>query len=177
MRILIAGAVVAMLAACQPAAGPDAGADAAPATTTAEGPTPEAFIRSVYETGYSLEPGEGLWSARVDGLIAETHRLTGDGEMGFFEADPICDCQDGTAVLRSVTVTPTGPDKADVAVIQGFSDIPGTTHHKTYNLVREGGAWKIDDMHYSDMGSDFEFLPFQTQLNSWIADAKTGAAG
>ena len=175
MRILIAAAIAVTLAACQPTAEPAKTSDVA--TTPAEGPTPEAFVRSLYDTGYSLEPGEGLWSARVDALVAETRRLTAEGDMGFFEADPICDCQDGTPVLRGVTVTSTGPDKADVAVIQGFADVPGTTHHKTYNLVREGGAWKIDDMHYGDMNSDFEFAPLQAQLNSWIADAKAGAAG
>lgn len=172
MRSLIVAAALA-LAGCQQ--GGEAAKAEAPAAETAKGQTAEAFVRGLYAGGYDLEPGAGLWSARTDALVAETRRLTEPGDIGFFEADPICDCQDGTAVLRSVTVTATGPDSADVAVVQGFAEIAETVHNKTYNLVREGGAWKIDDMHYADMASDFPYSPFRDQLEGWIADASSHA--
>lgn len=171
MRVLIVTAAL-MMAACQPAAETEAKAET-PVVVEAQGA--EAFVRGLYTEAYDIEPGRGLWSARTDALVAETYRLTEPGEMGFFEADPICDCQDGTAVLTSIAVTATGPDSADAVVVQGFREMPDTVHHKTYNLIREGGAWKIDDMHYGDMDSEFPYSPFRDQLEGWIADAPAGA--
>jgi hypothetical protein len=172
--ILMLTAASLALAACNQPAETAEAAPTAPAATQAE-QTPEAYVRGVYAGGYDVEPGQGLWSARTDALVAETRRLTEPGEIGFFEADPICDCQDGTPVLRSVAVTSTGPDSADVSVVQGFSDVADTVHNKTYNLVREGGAWKIDDMHYADMSSEFPYSPFRDQLEGWIADVSADA--
>ena len=171
MRIILVSAVAAMLAACQPAQAP---AEAAEAVQVVQ--TPEAFVGALYTEGYVIDADGPLWSAAVRALLEETERLTVEGDMGFFEADPICDCQDGTPVLQSATATSTGPDRADVAVVQTFEDIDGVTHHKTYNLVQEGGAWRIDDIYYQDMASEFPYPPFREQLTRWIADAKTHPA-
>jgi hypothetical protein len=166
------------LTACQPGGDQTAQASAPPGgrdVQTSGAGTPEAFVRSIYAASPDPMPGGGLWSAGADAQLAETDRLTEEGELGFFEADPICDCQDGTPVLQEVKATSTGPDSADVAVVQGFSDMDATVHRKTYKLVREGGAWRIDDMTYQDIGLGTAVPPFRTQLAEWLADARAQA--
>jgi hypothetical protein len=166
--MLVAGALA--LAGCSPPAG-TAEADAA-----ATAATPEAFVRSLYgeePPGGGAEGYEALpvWSARTGALLVEAARLTPDDEVGFFEAHPFCDCQDGTPVLQSVTAAPTGPGKADVAVVQGFAEPGNAVHRKTYNLVLEGGEWRIDDQHYESMGQ-FPQAPMVERLTAWIAEAR-----
>ena len=138
--------------------------------------TPEAFIRSLYENSddnaATVEEGP-MWSARTRALLAETVRLTQEGDQGFFDAQPICDCQDGTPVLQSATATSTGPASADVVAVQGFAEPGNALHHKTYKLVLEDGRWRIDDITYQDMGDEFEREPLVQQLTAWIAEART----
>ncbi len=159
------------LAGCSPSDEPAKAAEATAAQPAQETQAAEAFVRSLYGPGD--RPAE-IWSARTAALLAESERLTAEGDMGFFEADPICDCQDGTPVLQSATATSTGPDRADVAVVQGFAEPGNAVHHKTYNLVLENGQWRIDDQHYGQMG-EFPYEPMVQRLNAWIAEAKAGA--
>ena len=173
--LMLAAAVLA-LAACSPAAETSETSEAPAAATTPAGQTPEAFVRSLY--GEDDLPGgdeSAIWSARTQALLAESDRLTPEGNVGFFEADPICDCQDGTPVLQSATARSTGPQSADVAVVQGFAEPGNDVHRKTYNLVLEGGQWRIDDQRYEFMGQ-FPYEPMVQRLEAWIAEAKAGAA-
>ena len=175
-HVLIAATVLAGLAACSP---PETTAATAPASAAVQ--TPEAFVRALHgEGGMPGGPVEGfddgtIWSARTKALLDESERLTPQGYVGFFEAHPICDCQDGTPVLQSVVSTPRGPDRADVAVVQGFAEPGNPVHRKTYNLVREGGQWRIDDQHYESMGQ-FPMEPMVQRLEAWIAEAKAPGA-
>ncbi|WP_428149545.1 DUF3828 domain-containing protein [Brevundimonas sp.] len=176
--ILMLTAATLALAACDQ---PTEKAEAAPATTAATqaATTPEAFIRSLYEDSddnVEMVEESPMWSARTRALLAETVRLTQEGDQGFFDAQPICDCQDGTPVLQSATATSTGPTTADVVVVQGFAEPGNAVHHKTYKLVLEDGRWKIDDITYQDMGDEFEREPLVQQLNAWIAEARTQPA-
>lgn len=182
---LVAVAVLsaASLSACQKAEGTEPASAPAQAEATADAASAEAFVRSLYSGSLNAaDPAarieeSDVWSARTKALIAETDRLTPEGMIGFFEADPICDCQDGTPVLQSVAPTVTGPTTADVIVVQGFSDVtPPVLHHKTYKLVWEDGGWRIDDMVYGDMGDEFTREPLVQQINAWIADAKAQPA-
>ena len=174
-RTLMVMAAGLAVAACSP----DAPATEAPETEVAapDARSAEAFVRSLYEGGDRAggESGrceeQAIWSARTAALLAESVRLTPEDEVGFFEADPICDCQDGTPVLQSASATMTGPDSADVAVVQGFAEPGAAVHRKTYNLVREGGQWRIDDQQYDSMG-DFPYEPMLQRLNAWIAEAE-----
>ncbi len=181
MRKILMPAVAALaLAACSPAPEPS-GAPGASATAAPAPATPEAFVRSLYGEGdMPGGPAERIeertiWSARTRALLAESDRLTHEGDVGFFEAHPICDCQDGTPVLQSVTATSTGPDSADVAVVQGFAEPGNAVHRKTYNLVLEDGQWRIDDQHYESMGQ-FPYEPMVRRLTAWISDAKADPA-
>lgn len=175
-RILMPLAAALALAGCSPpAAAPEAPGAEAAATPGAS--TAEAFVRSLYQDGAAPADATGthesrpVWSARTRALLEEAARLTPDDEVGFFEADPICDCQDGTPVLQSVTAVPIGPDRADVAVVQGFAEPGNAAHRKTYNLVLEGGQWRVDDQHYEAMG-EFPYAPMVERLNAWIAEAR-----
>jgi hypothetical protein len=173
-RTTMLTAAALALAACSPPAA--TAPQPAPASTPA-GVTPEAFVRSLYEDG---GPGTGaetyealpVWSARTGALLAKAARLTPDDEIGFFEAQPFCDCQDGTPVLQSVTATSTGPGRADVAIAQGFAEPGNPVYRKTYNLVLEGGEWRIDDQHYESMGQ-FPYAPMVERLTAWIAEARS----
>ena len=161
MRHVLIAALLAGLAACS--------SPEATATEPASAQSAETFVRALYGEG------ETIWSARTQALLTESDRLTPQGYMGFFEADPICDCQDGTPVLQSATATSTGPGRADVAVVQGFAEPGNAVHRKTYNLVREGGEWRIDDQHYETVAS-FPQEPMVQRLEAWIAEAKKPGA-
>ena len=168
-RALMLSAAALALAGCSP----PAATEAEPAAATSRA---EAFVRSLYEDG---GPGTGaesyealpVWSARTRALLTEAARLTPADEVGFFEAQPFCDCQDGTPVLQSVTAVAAGEGRADVTVVQGFAESGGDVHRKTYNLVLEGGEWRIDDQQYDSMG-DFPYEPMLQRLNAWIAEAE-----
>lgn len=179
MRHLVIAALFAGLAACSSPEGTSA--EAADAAAALDPAAAEAFVRTLYAEGDTRPGASGrveerpIWSARTHALIAESDRLTPEGYIGFFEGDPICDCQEGTPVLQSVTATAVGPDRMDVAVVQGFAEPGNAVHHKTYNLVQEDGQWRVDDQHYQSMG-DFPQDPMLQRLTVWIAEAKAPGA-
>lgn len=147
------------------------------ATPTAADPAAEAFVRSLYgpsapEVASAVSP---VWSARTAALIARTEALTAEGDMGFFEADPICDCQDGEARILELTTTQKDADHADVAIAFDYGGGEAQVLHKTYNLVREAGAWKIDNIQ-RDKIDEFDQAPLVTALNTWIAEAQAAPA-
>ena len=111
----------------------------------------DAFVRALF-AAYSDTPGstgpENQWSAATQGLLdANGEAAQGVGYLG---ADPICDCQDWMNLqLTAVTITSTGADTADAAVVFVNGDGQGgTPTAETLKLVRENGAWKVDDIVY-----------------------------
>lgn len=186
-RILTVAAALAVLAACSPAPESAAGSPAIEPSETAQ--TPEAFVRSLYltEQGGTTVAGEGassptegastMWSARTAALIAETEALGNPGEYAYFEADPICACQDdGGMMLRSVTVTPTGADRADATVVMEWTMAqPVETVRQTLNLVREADGWKIDDIQ-RDQTREFPQPPLVQDMTRWIAERRAHKA-
>ncbi|MDQ3125062.1 MAG: YbjP/YqhG family protein [Pseudomonadota bacterium] len=180
-RTLMLAAAALAVVACSPAGEPSQAPEASAAAPTGAATTPEAFVRSLYGEGeFPGGPSErieerAIWSARTLALLAESDRLTPEGNVGFFEGHPICDCQDGTPVLHSAIATSTGPASADVAVVQGFAEPGNETHRKTYNLVLEGGQWRIDDQHYEFMGP-IPQEPMVQRLTAWIAEARAAPA-
>jgi hypothetical protein len=177
LNLFGAAALTAILAGCgqsETKATPPAPPAAAAATVD---PGAEAFVRSLYSPengGTSANTdGDKIWSARATALIAEADTLTKDGEEGFFEADPICACSDdGGMQLTSVTVTPKDADHADAAVVMTWTLAqPVETIRQTYNLVRENGIWKIDDIQ-RDQTREFPQKPLVEAMTAWIADAR-----
>ena len=180
----MAGAAVLALAACSPAADQAGGEGAEPpvAEAGAAAQSPEAFVRSLYLTDHggtgviqenasAEDASPELWSARTSALIRRTEELGEPGEYAYFEADPICACQDdGGMMLKSVAVTPTGENTADAAVVLewGGTD-PAQTVRQTFNLVRENGDWKIDDIQ-RDQSGEFPQAPLVQSMTQWIAE-------
>jgi len=120
-------------------------AAAAPATTPAE--TPRFFVERVY-AGYRdpdfspLKRPERVFAPPLVAAIREEARLS-RGEVGFMDADPLCDCQDPTGMRPSVTeATQTGAT-ARVRVALRFG---GDTRRLALKLVRTPAGWRIADV-------------------------------
>ncbi|MFC5343124.1 DUF3828 domain-containing protein [Brevundimonas staleyi] len=188
MRISIMAAGVAVLALAGCSASEEA-AESPAVEMTEHAQTPDAFVRSLYsvEAGGTKVPNEdltvgavetpGIWSARTDALIGETEALGEPGEYAYFEADPICDCQDdGGMVLKSVTVTPTGANRADATVVLEWAGAqPVERKTQTFRLVNEGGAWKIDDIVRDQTGA-YPQAPLVEAMTRWIAETRAAKA-
>ena len=87
------------------------------------------------------------------GMIAafrEDARLA-NGEVGFVDADPLCQCQDDSGLKpQIVSVAMIGPNAADAVVNLQY---PGKTLALTIHLVRVNGAWRIYDLSIGDVKS------------------------
>ena len=189
MRISImaaAGVAVLALTGCSPS---EEASESPAVEMTENAQTPEAFVRSLYSTeaggtkaanqDLTASAGEtpSIWSARTDALIRETEALGEPGEYAYFEADPICDCQDdGGMALNSVTVTPTGANRVDATVVLEWAGTqPAERKTQTFNLVDEGGAWKIDDI-VRDQTGEFPQPPLVEAMTRWIAETRAAKA-
>lgn len=153
MRIRMTTVVCALLlgaplAACEAEPAENAAPTSAVAATPAQAEGAEAFVRALYapyEADGDTDHVPEIWSARTRALWADNVRAA-EGEQGYMGADPICACQDFDQFqLTSVVVTPTAPDRADAAVV--FVAFAGSEPtRQTLKLVREDGAWRIDDV-------------------------------
>ena len=111
---------------------------------------PEPFVRALYAryqapegVGEPAAPGQDpIYSRRMNALIGEDFRRNGDAGRTL-DFDPICDCQDGTTELQQLTITETGVNQAEAALTFLKSGVP---HQQTLFLVKEGPAWRIEDV-------------------------------
>lgn len=178
----------AVAAAALVLAGCGQGEVEAPAETSAVAapavdPAAEAFVRSLYAveqggTGEQPDASEGWeWSARMAALVAESEALGNPGEYAYFEANPSCACQDdGGMELRNVTVTPRDADHADAAVVMVWTMAqPVDAIRQTFNLIRENGHWKIDDIQ-REQSREFPQPPLAQDITRWIAERRAEKA-
>lgn len=179
---LFAAALVALVLA-----GCGQGKDEAPAATSTAAksvvdPAAETFVRSLYalanggtnSTDTSADVyGDAIWSARTTGLVDQAKALTGAGDAGYFEVDPFCGCQDDSGMrLSSVALTQGDPDHAEAMVVMAWTEAnPVATVRQTFDLVRENGLWRIDDIQ-RDPDADFIQPPLVEDLTQWIANAQ-----
>ncbi|MEN0581106.1 DUF3828 domain-containing protein [Phytobacter palmae] len=86
-------------------------------------------------------------SSRLMKEVAEDQRLTAEGDVGYLNYDPICNCQDyDNLVLEQVNIVPHDSQHVDAVVrFRPFSDGPETVT-QTLSLVDENGRWLIDDI-------------------------------
>jgi len=153
--VMVVGALA--LAACGsgesevPAADAPAAAPAGPMTVDqAAQAGPEPFVRALYAryvepggVGEPPAPGQNpIYSRRMNALIGEDFRAV-NGEVPTLNYDPICDCQDGTTELQQLTITETGVNEAEAALTFLKSGVP---HQQTLFLLKEGPAWRIEDV-------------------------------
>lgn len=124
-----------------------------------EASDPAAFVSEIYRrasAGKGDSGGQFLWltrkarreafTARTSGLWSRAEAATPKGDAGPMEFDPVTASQDPSLERATVRVETSGPDRATVAatlVGPGYKP-PGNVVR--YDLVREGGAWRIDDI-------------------------------
>ncbi len=111
--------------------------------------TPKAYMERLYASyrNQNFNPfdhPERYFAPRLLAAIKEDARLA-NGEVGYVDGDPICQCQDPDGLNASVTsVTQRGREKAIVRVSIGFTGYkPRPT---TYTLVRTKAGWRIADV-------------------------------
>jgi hypothetical protein len=118
--------------------------------------TPKAYMERLY-AGYrnsSFNPfdhPERYFAPRLLAAIKEDTRLA-NGEVGYVDGDPICQCQDPDGLHARVTgVTQQGRDKAIVRVSIGFTGYKARP--TTYTLVQTKAGWRIADVSSADEAS------------------------
>ena len=131
-----------------------------PAAAAPDAARARAFVEKLY-SHYPSKPGKtsfdptGKNAGEVfdPGLIAafrEDARLA-NGEVGFVDADPLCQCQDDSGLKsKIVSVTMTGPNAADAVVNLKY---PDGTVVLTLHLVPVNGAWRVYDLSAGDVKS------------------------
>ena len=154
-HILIVAAALA-LAACSQAPG-KAEAVGPSSASTAAAESPEDFVRSLYSidaggSGEAVPEYDGdlqaVCSARTAALFAEAKALTPEGSIGYPEGHPLVEYEEwGSLRIENVVTTQHGPDRADVALVLAFTE-PNKRHTRVFNLVKEEGRWRLDDLHF-----------------------------
>ena len=111
--------------------------------------TPRAFMERLY-AGYRdsdfspFEHPERVFAPRLLAAINEDSRLN-QGEVGYLDGDPICQCQDASGLRTTITqVRLLGRDKATVRVSIGLTGYP--PRPATFSLVRTPAGWRIADV-------------------------------
>jgi hypothetical protein len=133
---------------------------ASPVAAAPDAASAKAFVEKLY-SHYPSKPdatafdptGKNSGEVFDPGMIAafrEDARLA-NGEVGYVDADPLCQCQDdGGLKATVVSVTMTGPDAADAVVNLQF---PDGAVALTLHLVPVNGAWRIHDLSTGEMKS------------------------
>ena len=118
--------------------------------------TPRAFVERLYagyrDPDYSplAHPGR-IFARPLVAAIAEDARLS-RGEVGFIDADPLCQCQDPSGLrpeIREVGLGPSGQATARVRLDFGPTD----RRDLTLRLVRTGSSWRVADIATADSPS------------------------
>lgn len=124
---------------------------------------PSTFLARIYDTyshddisaAFIGETGpKRIASERFIAVLEEDQALTLPGDMGYLDADPICQCQDyQNLVVTKINILSNDDKQAHAAVtFRTFSDASHTTT-TTFNLVVENGQWFIDDIFGADKKS------------------------
>ena len=111
--------------------------------------TPQRFIERIYasyaRSDYSpFERPGAVFAAPLAAAIAEDSRLN-QGEVGYLDGDPLCQCQDAEGLKATVTsVRRPSRDQAIVSVsirLHGYPPRPAR-----FTLTRAGAGWRIADV-------------------------------
>ena len=117
--------------------------------------SPQDSVERLYQHYTNNAPGvvfdatgaEQVVSTRLMKEVAEDQKLTAEGDVGYLNYDPVCNCQDyDNLVLEQVDIVPHDGQHVDAVVrFRPFSDGPETVT-QTLSLVDENGRWLIDDI-------------------------------
>ncbi len=105
---------------------------------------PVALIKAIYATYETDNPGlEHIYSNRLQALIDKDTKETPDGMVGRIDWDVFVNGQDWKLSKLKITLVSQDTDRAQVrATFKNFDD----TNNMLFNLVRENGAWRVDDI-------------------------------
>ncbi len=149
-RILAAAVAAILLAGCQ----------AAHATADNDAADAKAFLTGIYsnyqtsnEDFTPLEtPGDYFDPAMV-ALILQDQKQN-DGDVGAFEVDPMCNCQDYGKITADIKILDVTATTAKAGVVLSDTMAPGE-RSIAYDLVKIAGHWRIHDIGY---GADYPSL-------------------
>ena len=108
--------------------------------------TPRALLEAFYEpyfTGEFNDDEAQFRSQALQALYDNDEQVTPAGEMGALSFDPYIDGQDFDIADFAIDATGVAGDYASVDVV--FTNF-GEPRYLTYELVREDGGWKINDV-------------------------------
>lgn len=117
---------------------------------------PSAFLARIYATyshddvsvAFISQTGpKRIASKKFIAVLAEDQALTLPGDIGYLDADPICQCQDyQNLVVKNINILSNDNKKSHATVtFRAFSDSNLTTT-TGFDLVAENGQWFIDDI-------------------------------
>jgi hypothetical protein len=115
--------------------------------------TPRQFVQKLYanyrDPNFSpFTHPDRVFAPKLLAAINEDSKLA-QGEVGYLDGDPICQCQDTSGMRPSITnVTQQATDKATVRVSIGWPhDKPRPV---SFSLVRTKSGWRIADTSSAD---------------------------
>lgn len=119
-----------------------------------------AFVEGLYANYKSAsfcptcDGRERFFDASLSRLL-EADAKQADGEVGAFDGDPVCQCQDADGMTAKVVSIALAPPKSAVAKVElrFVHARPAETRHVTFDLALEGGRWRIHDVHSADTPS------------------------
>ena len=115
--------------------------------------TPKAYLERIYasyrDTNFSpFNHPDRYFAPRLMAAIDEDARLS-NGEVGYVDGDPICQCQDADGLrARVLRVHMKGAGNATVEVMVDFTD--STARRVKFSLLRTKAGWRIADVSTSD---------------------------
>lgn len=117
--------------------------------------SPQDSVERLYQHYTNNAPGvvfdaagdEQVVSTRLMKEVAEDQKLTAEGDVGYLNYDPVCNCQDyDNLVLEQVDIVTHDTQHVDAVVrFRPFHDGPESVT-QTLVLVDENGRWLIDDI-------------------------------
>lgn len=140
--------------------------------------TPKALLEAFYQpylTGEFADDDTPFRSERLNGLYEEDAKRTPDGELGALDFDPYIDGQDFEITKLEIGEPAISGDTATVDV--SFDNFEKPTK-LTYDLVKENGGWRIDDVVSEDPEYPYRLSEIFTTAGTGPDDGSTedGAA-
>lgn len=117
--------------------------------------TPKALLEAFYQPYFTddfYEDETPYRSAALNALYANDASGTPDGEMGALSFDPYIDGQDFELADLKIGDPAISGDRAEVNV--SFTNF-GDPVSLTYDLVKENGGWRIDDVASTTPGAEY----------------------
>lgn len=151
LKQFVLAALLALAACAQPAP------EAPPPVAEAAIPSPEEVIRPLYDrylnptdpavTTYPALPDQAPWSADLRAKIIDMMARSNAANEPILNFDPFVNAQDGDTANLNVTTDAVAENSH--AVVRAAFTQTGSPDEVLYDLIWEGGAWRIDNMRHA----------------------------